>query len=141
MTEKEVSHKKFLRLFYENKSLTIETISNKLNYSVRSSHRLLKKIGYHCSFSHNNKWYTLESTPSFSDNGLWFYEGIGFSKHGNLSKTILYFVNKSHHGLTAKGISEIVLNPCHAVLNGMYNKGTINRFKSKGGYIIVCKQY
>jgi hypothetical protein len=80
------------KLFNKEKCLTIKNISQVLEYSDRSAQRLLKKLGYYSSFTHNGKWYTLESIPKFDENGLWFYREIGFSKWRNLTATILYLV-------------------------------------------------
>jgi hypothetical protein len=80
-------------------------------------------------------WYTLHSIPSFNKRGLWFYQEIGFSKHGNLNQTISHFVNKSSQGLTAKELLEILLIPCHPVLNSMYKKNQIDRFNTLRGYV------
>jgi len=128
-----------LKLFQENKCMTINELSNSLDYSVISVRLILKDYGYYSSFSHNSKWYTLRTIPVFEENGLWFHNNIGFSMHGNLSQTICNFVHQSRHGLTAKEISEIILMPCHPVLNMMYKKGKINRVNTRKGFIYISK--
>jgi hypothetical protein len=82
-------------------------------------------------------WYTLHSIPSFNKRGLWFYQNIGFSKHGNLKQTIFNFVSKSPQGLTAKDLFEILLIPCHSVLNQMYKKNQIDRFNTQRGFVYL----
>jgi len=32
--------------------------------------KIVKKIGYYSSFTHNGKWYTLQDIPEFDTNGL-----------------------------------------------------------------------
>jgi len=130
-------HLKLSKLFKEKKCCTIEELSKSLDYSIISVRIYLKKIGYYSSFTHNNKWYTLKRIPSFDEQGLWFYKKIGFSKHGNLNQTILNFINRSSQGLSAKKISEIILQPCHSVLNMMYTKGKIDRINTKSGYVYL----
>jgi hypothetical protein len=78
-------------LFKQKKCYTIEQLSHRLNYSLISIRRFLKVIGYYSSFTHNSKWYTLRSIPSFDNIGIWFYQDIGFCKHGNLNQTIWPF--------------------------------------------------
>jgi len=124
-------------LFDQKKCWTIEKLTHSLNYSTISIRRFLKDIGYYSSFTHNSMWYTLHSIPSFNKRGLWFYQDIGFSKHGNLKQTIFNFVNKSTQGLTAKEILEILLIPCHPVLNQMYNKNQIDRFNTQRGFVYL----
>jgi len=82
-------------------------------------------------------WYTLHTVPLFDKRGVWFYQEIGFSKHGNLKQTIVNFVNKSPQGLTAKQIFDILLVPCHPVLNQMYKKKQIDRFSTQRGFVYL----
>lgn len=116
---------------------TIEQLATALDYSAISIRRFLKQLGYFSSFTHNSKWYTLSSIPEFDNNGLWFYTNIGFSRHGNLKQNIVHFINKSCQGISAKQLAEILSIPCHAVLNHMYNRGTIDRFKSTSGLVYL----
>lgn len=124
-------------LFDKKKCWTIEELSHSLNYSTISIRRFLKTIGYYSSFTHNSMWYTLHSIPTFNKRGLWFYQEIGFSKHGNLKQTIFNFVSKSHQGLTAKELFEILLIPCHPVLSQMYKKNQIDRFNTQRGFVYL----
>ncbi len=124
-------------LFDQKKCWTIEELTHSLNYSTISIRRFLKDIGYYSSFTHNSMWYTLHSIPSFNRRGLWFYQNIGFSKHGNLKQTIFNFVSKSPQGLTAKDLFEILLIPCHPVLSQMYKKNQIDRFNTQRGFVYL----
>lgn len=129
--------KRLVQLFDQEKCWTIEGITRSLNYSTISIRRFLKDIGYYSSFTHNSMWYTLHTIPLFNKRGLWFYQQIGFSKHGNLKQTILNFVNQSPQGLTAKEIFDILLVPCHPVLNQMYKNKQINRFSTQRGFVYL----
>jgi hypothetical protein len=124
-------------LFKRKNCYTIEELSHRLNYSLISIRRFLKVIGYYTSFTHNSKWYTLRSIPSFDKNGIWFYQDIGFCKHGNLNQTIGRFIDKSFQGLTAKDLFNILSVPCHAVLNQMYKKKKIDRFNTPKGFVYL----
>ena len=124
-------------LFKQEKCYTIDQLSRRLNYSLISIRRFLKVIGYYSSFTHNSKWYTLRSIPSFNKNGIWFYQDIGFCKHGNLNQTIGRFIDKSFQGLTAKDLFNILSVPCHPVLNQMYKKKKIDRFNTPKGFVYL----
>jgi hypothetical protein len=124
-------------LFDKKKCWTIEELTRSLDYSNISIRRFLKDIGYYSSFTHNSMWYTLHSIPSFNKRGLWFYQNIGFSKHGHLKQTIFNFISKSPQGLTAKNLFEILLIPCHPVLNQMYKKKQIDRFNTQRGFVYL----
>ncbi len=125
------------KLFIKEKCVTIKDISQVLEYSDRSVQRLLKKLGYYSSFTHNGKWYTLEHIPEFDENGLWFYQGIGFSKWRNLAATILYLVENSVKGLTAGELSKILSSSCPPILNKIHKTGKINRVKTPRGFIYI----
>ncbi|MCP4985451.1 MAG: hypothetical protein GY928_05065, partial [Colwellia sp.] len=124
-------------LFKRKKCYTIEQLSQRLNYSLISIRRFLKVIGYYTSFTHNSKWYTLRSIPSFDKNGIWFYQDIGFCKHGNLNQTIGHFIDKSFQGLTAKDLFNILSVPCHPVLNQMYKNEKIDRYNTPKGFVYL----
>jgi len=124
-------------LFDQKICWTIDELTHSLNYSTISIRRFLKDIGYYSSFTHNSMWYTLNWIPSFNKRGLWFYQEIGFSRHGNLKQTIFNFVNKSPQGLTAKELFEILLISCHPILNQMYKKNQIDRFNTQRGFVYL----
>ncbi len=124
-------------LFKQKKCYTIEQLSQRLNYSLISIRRFLKAIGYYSSFTHNSKWYTLRSIPSFDPNGIWFYQDIGFCKHGNLNQAIGRFVEKSFQGLSAKDLYNILSVSCHPVLNQMYKNKKIDRFRTPKGFVYL----
>ena len=122
MANRTDAHSQLAELFNQEKCYTIDQLSRRLNYSLISIRRFLKVMGYYSSFTHNSKWYTLRSIPSFDNNGIWFYQDIGFCKHGNLNQTIGRFIDKSFQGLTAKDLFNILSVPCHPVLTQMYKR-------------------
>jgi len=128
---------KLAELFKQEKCYTIDELSRRLNYSLISIRRFLKVIGYYSSFTHNSKWYTLQSIPCFDKNGIWFYQDIGFCKHGNLNHTIGRFIDKSFQGLTAKDLFTMLSVPCHSVLNQMYKKKKIDRYQTPKGFVYL----
>jgi hypothetical protein len=137
MKENNNPQDRLVLLFDQKKCWTIEELTHSLNYATISIRRFLKDVGYYSSFTHNSMWYTLHSIPTFNKRGLWFYQNIGFSKHGNLKQTIFNFVSKSTQGLTAKELFEILLIPCHPVLNQMYKRNQIDRFNTQRGFVYL----
>jgi len=126
------------QLFVQQPCRTIDDLVRALDYSDISVRRFLKQVGYFSSFTHNSKWYTLHFIPVFDKYGLWFYEKIGFSKHGNLIKTIHHFINKSPQGLSAQQLSERLRTPCHAVLSQMSKRGALDRFQSPQNFVYLA---
>lgn len=137
MTDREKPEEKLCKIFNEKKCNTMDGIDKLLDYSIISIRRFLKKIGYYSSFTHNSKWYTLRSIPDFNRKGIWFHQDIGFSKHGNLTQTILYFINESGQGITAKELFENLAIPCHAILNLMYKRKQVDRSKASRGFFYL----
>jgi hypothetical protein len=116
---------------------SIKQLGLEIDRAEISIRRHLKHIGYYSSFTHNSRWYTLKSIPQFDQNGLWFIDDIGFSKHGNLKQTILHFINKSAQGLLARDLNKLLATPCYAVLNHMYKSQSIDRVQSASGFIYI----
>jgi hypothetical protein len=138
--KKEVFRAKFLKLFVDYKILTLDVLKKKLGCSAFHIQSMLNNVGYHVSFTDNNKWYTLSNIPEFNEKGFWFFNEIGFSKHGNMGQTILYFINKSENGLTAKEIKEIISKKCLSILNIMFKKDQLERISGNNGYIYFLKK-
>ena len=137
MAKRTDTQNQLAQLFKQEKCYTIDQLSRRLNYSLISIRRFLKVMGYFTSFTHNSKWYTLRSIPSFDKNGIWFYQDSGFCKHGNLNQTIGRFIDKSFQGLTAKDLFNMLSVPCHPVLNQMYKKKNIDRFRTPKGFVYL----
>jgi hypothetical protein len=70
--------------------------------ALRSLFRDLVELGYLSSYSHTGRYYTLRSIPQFDADGLWRYEGVGFSRDGTLKATVLRLVRGSDAGRTQR---------------------------------------
>ena len=97
--------------------------------SIPSVRRFLAEIGYYSSFTHNGGWYTLHSIPRFRRDGLWFYNDIGFSRAGSLTKTLVALIARSPAGMSAEMLGEKLLCRCHAVLVNLWRRGKVQRQK------------
>src|SRR5271157_2428818 len=94
------------KLFHRRKCWMLDQLADALGYALISVRRFLKQIGYHRSYTHNGKWYTLPDSPDFDREGLWHYQGIGFSKHGSLTATIDHLLARSPAGLSASQLTQ-----------------------------------
>lgn len=138
MRKTDLKQNQMLLLFKQHKCWTMEDLRSSLYYSGRSTQRLLKKIGYYSSFTHNGKWYTLHDIPEFDRNGLWFHQGIGFSKCRNLNATIIFLIQNSANGLTANDLSKSLSMSCPPILKQMYKANKIDRIKTSGGFVYLA---
>jgi hypothetical protein len=62
--------------------------------------RRLSAIGYLSSCSHAGRYYTLRDVPRFDEDGLWFHQGIVFSREGTLKETVAHLVQVADDGRT-----------------------------------------
>ncbi len=137
MNKSDLKKNQILQVFKLYKCLTLEDLCTSLTYSSRSTQRLLKIVGYYSSFTHNGKWYTLQNIPKFDNNGLWFYQGIGFSQRLTLNATICHLIDNSPEGLKASDLSKTLSASCPPVLNRLYKANKIDRAKTRRGFVYL----
>jgi hypothetical protein len=89
--------------------------------------RRLKDRGYLSSFSHAGRYYTLEDIPRFDEHGLWFFQGIGFSRLGTLKKTVALAVSSSEAGRTHGELEAILKLRVHNTLLDLERRGCVSR--------------
>jgi hypothetical protein len=125
------------QLFFDKKCWQIDELASKLNYAIISVRRLLLQVGYHRSYTHNGRWYTLKNIPVFNVHGLWHHDEIGFSKRGTLTNTIVHIIDSSRSGYPAGALCSMLTTDCRAVLTQMYQKGRIDRVKPKAEFVYL----
>ncbi len=77
-----------LKSFRSKKVLMVEELAGLLGASAVTARRRLKKWNTYTSINCNGRYYVLPEIPVFDEKGLWKYEIVFFSRHGNLRKTI-----------------------------------------------------
>lgn len=136
-TVKDASQK-LISAFGLQKCWMIAPLAQTMNYSVPSVRRFLFKAGYYSSFTHNGRWYTLASIPRFGRDGLWFYQDIGFSRAGSLTRTLVRLIERSPGGMTAEQLGEKLRCRCHAVLVQLYRSGQVQRQKHGRSHLYLA---
>lgn len=107
---------KLITFFAEQPCWMIAPLAEGLQYSIPSVRRFLVEVGYFSSFTHNGAWYTLRTTPQFDQDGLWFHHGIGFSRAGSLTRTLVELICLSPAGMTAEMVGDKLHCRCHSML-------------------------
>jgi len=125
-------------LFLDQLCWRVEPLAGQLSCSVPSVRRYLAEVGYFSSFTHNGKWYTLRSIPRFSRDGLWFYRGIGFSKAGSLTSTLIDLTSRSPAGMTAEMLGEKLRCRCHTILVQLCRRGRLQREKKGRSHVYLA---
>ncbi len=124
MLSPKVSRKVFIKMFRKKYIVTIDELFHVLDtHSRMSVFRRLKPIGYLTSFTDAGRYYTLPDIPKFDPLGLWFYQGVGFSRAGTLKSTVIDLVNLSEAGMTPTEALNLlrlrVPNSLHNSLHGL----------------------
>lgn len=96
------------RYFKKLKVFSIGELSSVLTCSIPNARLKIKQWQAYTSYNQNGKYYTLPQIPQFDQYGLWRYKNVGFSKYGNLKKTIIHLVTASPAGLSGKQLGEIL---------------------------------
>jgi len=97
-----------MQQFKNKKVVTIVMLTGWLSCSIATARRRLTAWGCHTSYNRNGRYYTLPEIADFDDNGLWRYQGIFFSKHGNLKRTLAHLVIHSAQGLSGVELGELL---------------------------------
>ena len=115
-------------LFKKKQLLMLPDIYSLLGTTSRmSAFRRLRELNYLSSFSHVGRYYTLPTLAHFDPQGLWFYEGVGFSRFGNLKQTVIHLVDQSVAGKTHEELGKQLHLRVHNTLLDLVRSGKIVR--------------
>ena len=106
--------------------------------SSRSLCRDLVALGYLSSYSHTGRYYTLRSIPQFDPDGLWRFEGIGFSRDGTLKATVRRLVDSSEAGRTQRELQLRLDVRVHNPLLELVEHKQLRRESIEGEYLYVA---
>lgn len=101
----------FLKAFIQRKKLvTLDQLlgQQELNCCEKTIRNEIKTVEGITSYTHRGKYLSLHEVSRFDKNGIWFYQEVGFSKHGNSLKTIVALINQNHEGLSREELEEIL---------------------------------
>ena len=137
MLSPEVSREALLKMFRKKYIATIDEVFQILDTNSRmSAFRRLKSMGYLTSFTNAGRYYTLSDIPRFDEQGLWFYQDVGFSHAGTLKSTVIELVNFSAAGMTPNEALNLlrlrVPNSLHNALHGLIKDGYLKRQRLQG---------
>ncbi len=127
-------------LFEQQPCWMIAPLAGELGYSIPSVRRLLTVTGYYSSFTHNGKWYTLNSIPVFDREGLWFHRDIGFSRAESLTGTLVHLIGCSPAGMTAEQLGLKLQCRCHAILARLHREGRLQRQKAGRSHVYFAAE-
>jgi hypothetical protein len=128
-----------LRQYLEKQTIaTMPEMKKALGTSVNMTiFRKLGILGYHASYSHKGKYYTLSQTAQFDERGLWSNAEVHFSKYGTLRATAENFVNDSHAGYTAGELRKELFVEVKGTLLDLVRHNQLSRETLEGEYVYV----
>ena len=136
-----MDEKQVLDQFRQQKIATIEQLVKWLKCSVMTVRRRLKEWHSFTSINQNGRYYTLPQVPAFDPDGLWRYQRVLFSKHGNLKQTIVALITNSAKGLSAVEIGRLVdLVPNSSFISRMSNVAGVQREKHQGRFVYFSER-
>lgn len=139
-TQKEAS-RTLTALIERRRAVTLEEVLSVLQAGSRmTAFRRLREVGYLSSFTHRGSYYTLMGLPDFDAQGLWFHEGIGFSRAGTLKETVVRLVGAAPGGRTHHELEALVRVRVHNTLLGLVEEGRLGRVRIAGHYLYVSAE-
>jgi hypothetical protein len=138
MLDKNASVKALRRLFRRFQFVDLNSLYETLKTRSRMSvFRRLLQLGYLTSFTHCGRYYTQSDIPQFDRYGLWFYQGVGFSRVGTLKATIVELVENADAGLAHRELKLLVHIRVHNSLLALVRDKRIGREHIEGVFLYV----
>jgi len=129
------------RLLRRNQSADFASIARAAGgRSRRSLFRDLERLGYLTSYTHAGRYYTLADIPRFDAHGLWFHNGIGFSRAGTLKNTLVEVIGAAEAGYTHQELQALVRVRMHNTLLALVQEQRVNREHLETRYVYVSAQ-
>ena len=126
---------KSLKIFGKRKVMTAVELASLLKCSLSTAKRRFKQWNCCTSYNKNGRYYVLADVPNFDDNGLWSYRGICFSRHGNLTMTLVNLVKNSSAGLSASQIEGLLAMQSRSFLSPFGDHRELRREKHQGAFV------
>ena len=138
MAKTKYSAKELVKLFHREKVLTLDDLKKALATKVNMTvFRKMSTLSYRSSYSHAGKYYTLDGIADYSENGLWSYGQIYFSKYGSLRNTVEAFVCASEAGCFAFELQELLHIPVHKPLRELFSSDKLHREQLSKRYLYL----
>jgi hypothetical protein len=136
-----MDEKQVLDRFRRQQIATIEQLVEWLKCSVITVRRRLKAWRSFTSINQNGRYYTLPEVPVFDPSGLWRYQRVLFSKHGNLKQTLVAMITRSSKGLSAVEIARLVdLAPNSSFISRITHGLGVQREKHQGRFVYFSER-
>jgi len=129
------------QFFDRHKIATLDQLREALGNPARCTvFRKLGDLQYLSSYSHRGKYYTLRSIARFTNQGLWNFRSVWFSRFGNLLRTCEAFVHHSDAGYSAAELKETLQVKTKHALTQLVRDGRLQRETFDSVYVYLSAQ-
>jgi len=126
---------KALEVIRTRKVVTASDTAGLLQASLRTARRMLSQWNAYRSYNQNGRYYVLPEVARFDADGLWRHRKIGFSRHGNLTQTLVGLVHGSSAGLDAAELGDLLGMQPHGFLSLFREHPALRREKYQGRFV------
>jgi hypothetical protein len=135
-------HLQALKQFFDqHKIATLDQLRDALGNPARCTvFRKLSNLQYLSSYSHRGKYYSLKSIARFTENGLWSFRSVWFSRFGNLLQTCQAFVHHSDAGYSAGELKDILRVKTKHALSQLVGEDRLARETFNSVYVYLSAQ-
>ena len=120
----------------QHKIATMENLKAALGTNTSMTvFRKLRSLSYRTSYSHGNRYYTLNRIADFNEHGLWSCRSVRFSRYGTLLKTLAHFIGHSQAGYSARELQEVLHVGVKESLLTLVRRGEVTREKISGRFL------
>jgi len=140
MLKKISKHERLAQFLERKKVATMQELKQVTSATVSMTvYRMLKKLSYLTSYSHNGRYYALKKTVTFDDQGRWSFRSIRFSEYGTRLKTLESAVSDSNGGCFAQELEKRLNLGVKESLLRLVQRGKLVREKVFGSYLYCAK--
>lgn len=96
------------QLLLKNTTMSLKQLRSELQDRPRSSlFRDLKKLDLISSYTHTGQYHALTRLAKFDEDGLWFFQDVGFSRYGTLKRSLVHVITHSQAGMTHRELRKL----------------------------------
>ena len=129
------------KLFQRKHVVLLDELRGALQTHSRTTiFRVLSGVGYHTSYSHAGRFYTLKGIPKFDDFGIWSWRDVGFSSHGTLRATAVALVEQSPAGKTHEELQTQLRLRLHDTLRDLVEDKALSRQPWEDIYVYLSSK-
>ncbi len=132
----DITVNKLITSFHQDRMIQtfadLETISG---CKGRTLQRKIRKSKLLASYNKNSKFYTLPTLALFNEYGIWQYQGVLFSQHGDLYQTLVSLVDQSRSGYTSSELMQVVHVKTDDALRVLVKQKRLQRQKDSIYYV------